>query len=162
MELIEEKRLKRRKLTNQGRERLIDSDEETLIEKLIEDKATYHGRRQHAVMYTHKRVKTRDLKYPFNYLRSSKEKPLIRSATTIYNRSRPKNIRAIQAKRHIGKGLFCFKKPPKTENSYNENTHHQHSHVNNAKLFLFSSKQQKEATKYAIINIHSKDDKAYV
>ena len=62
VELIEENRLKRRKLTNQGKERLIDSDEETLVEKLIEDKATYHGRRQHAVMYTHKRVKTRDLK----------------------------------------------------------------------------------------------------
>ena len=85
---------------------------------------------------------------------------MIRSATTIYNRSRPKNIRALQAKRHIGKGLFCFKKPPKTEDSYNENTHHQRSHVNNAKLFLFSSKHQKEATKYAII--HSKDDEAYV
>ena len=106
MELIEENRLKRRKLTNQ----LIDSDEETLIEKLIEDKATYHGRRQHAVMYTHKRVKTRDLKDSLNYLRSSKGKPLIRSVTTIYNRSRPKNIRALQAKRrHIGKGLFCLK-----------------------------------------------------
>ena len=109
VELIEENRLKRRKLRNQGRERLIDSDEETLIEKLIEDKATYHGRRQHAVMYTHKWVKTRDLKDSLNYLRSSKGKPLIRSATTIYNKSRPNNIRALQAKRHIGKGLVCFK-----------------------------------------------------
>ena len=111
-------------------------------------------------MYTHKRVNTKDLKDSLNYLWSCKGKPLIRSATTIYNRSRPKNIRALQAKRHIGKGLFCFKNPPKTEDSYNENTHHQHSHVNNARLFLFSSKHQKEATKYAII--HSKDDKAYV
>ena len=68
VELIEENILKRRKLTNQGREQLIDSDEETLIEKLIEDKATYHGRCQHAVMYTHKRVKTRDLKDSLNYL----------------------------------------------------------------------------------------------
>ena len=108
MELIEENRLKRRKLTNQGRERLIDSDEETLTEILIEDKATYHGRRQHAVMYTHKRVKTRDLKDSLNYLRSSKGKPLIRSATPIYNRSRPKNIRALQAKRHIGKRIILF------------------------------------------------------
>ena len=32
--------------------------------------------------------------------------------------------------------------------------------MNNAKLFLFLSKHQKKATKYAII--HSKDDKAYV
>ena len=160
VELIEENRLKRRKLTNQGRERLIDSDKETLIEKLIEDKATYHGRHQHAVMYTHKRVKIRDLKDSLNYLRSSKGKPLIRSATTIYNRSRPKSIRALLAKRHIGKGLFCFKKPPKIEDSYNQNTHHQLSHVNNANIFLFSSKHQKEATKYAII--HSKNDKAYV
>ena len=32
--------------------------------------------------------------------------------------------------------------------------------MNNAKLFLFSSKHQKEVTKYAII--HSKDDHAYV
>ena len=124
VELIEENRLKRRKLTNQGRERLIDSDEETLLQKLIEDKAIYHGRRQHAVMYTHKRVKTRDLKDSLNYLWSSKGKPLIRSATTIYNRSRPENIRVLQAKWHIGKGLFCFKKPPETEDSYNENTHH--------------------------------------
>ena len=123
MELIEENRLKRRKLTNQG--------------KLIEDEATYHGRCQHAVMYTHKRVKTRDLKESLNHLQSSKGKPLIRSATTIYNRSRPKNIRALQAKRHIGERLFCFKKPSKIEDSYNEDTHHQCSHVNNAKLFLF-------------------------
>ena len=62
VELTEENRLKRRKLTNQRKERPIDSDEETHIAKLIEDKAAYHGRRQHAVMYTHKRVKTRDLK----------------------------------------------------------------------------------------------------
>ena len=53
-----------------------------------------------------------------------------------------------------------LQKPPKTEDSFNENTHHQRSHVNNAKLFLFSSKYQAAASKYAII--HSKDDEAYV
>ena len=82
VELIEDNRLKRRKLSNQGRERLIDSDEEKLIEKLTEDKATYHCRRHHVVMYTHKRVKTRDLKDSLDHFRSQKGKPLIRSATT--------------------------------------------------------------------------------
>ena len=52
-----------------------------------------------------------------------KGKAPLKSATTAFNRSRPRSLRALQAKkRHIGKGLFCFKKPPKAEDCSNENT----------------------------------------
>jgi hypothetical protein len=34
-----------------------------------------------------------------------------------YNRSRPKNKRSFQAKKHLGLGLFCCKKPPKAEDN---------------------------------------------
>ena len=47
----------------------------------------------------------------------------IKSATTVYNRGRPQNKRSIQAKSHLGIGLFCTKKSPKTEVNDNELTY---------------------------------------
>ena len=67
------------------------------------------------------------------------------SYTTVYNRSRPKNKRSIQAKKHKGKGLFCFKKPPKAEDKDNENTKYQWGHVKNIKYSLFAKNPSKEA-----------------
>ena len=63
-------------------------------------------------------------------------KKLIKSATTIGNRGKPKNIRSIAAKSHIGKWLWCSKKPPKTEDHDTVSTYHQHAHVFNAKLTI--------------------------
>ena len=55
--LFEENRVKRRKISSQGRLSLLDSEDEEFVAKCIEDKATYHGRRHDTVMYTNKRVK---------------------------------------------------------------------------------------------------------
>jgi hypothetical protein len=77
---------------------LIDSDDEVFIGKCIEDKATYHGRRHDLVMYTNKRVKKKDLLNIANYRLLQKRKKLVKSATTVYNRWKPRSSRSIQAK----------------------------------------------------------------
>ena len=63
----------------------------------------------------------------YNLLRRGKK--LIKSATTVLNQGRPKNVSSKAAKSHLGKWLFCAKKPPKTEYEANECTHHQRKHV---------------------------------
>lgn len=147
-------RIKKRKL-GAGAKTLLDSSEE-FIAKAIEDKATYHGRRHNPVMFTNRRVKKRDLMSIANYRLLRKGKKMIKSATTAWNRSRPKNKRSHQAKLHIGKGLFCTKKPPKAEDCDNENTHHQRSHCKNVREFLFSDNGKEFAF------MKSMDDKAYI
>ena len=57
---IEKNRVKRRR-SGAGAPEKIDKECEKFIAKAIESKATYHGRRQDAVMYTNRRVKGRDL-----------------------------------------------------------------------------------------------------
>ena len=110
--LFEENRVKRRKISSQGRPSLLDSEDEEFVAKCIENKATYHGRRHDTVTYTNKRVKKSDHLDIANYKLLQRRKQAIRSANTVYNRSRPRNIRSLQARRHCGKGLFCFKKRP--------------------------------------------------
>jgi hypothetical protein len=107
-------------------------------------------------MFTNRRVKKRDLMSIANYRLLRKGKKMIKSATTAWNRSRPKNKRSHQAKLHIGKGLFCTKKPPKAEDCDNENTHHQRSHCKNVREFLFSDNGKEFAF------MKSMDDKAYI
>ena len=68
-------------------------------------------------------------------------------------------MRSIQASKHVGKGLLCFKKPPKAEDRDNENTHYQRAHVKNVKMALFSENAG-EVSKFALL--HSMDDKAYL
>ena len=157
-QLAEDHRLKRRRVTNQGAPRLTDSSDEEFLAKCIEDKATYHGRRHDLVMYTNRRVKKRDLLSIANYKLAQRNKKLIKSSTTAYNRSKPKNVRSLQAKHHLGKGLFCCKKPPKAEDSYNENTHYQRAHVKLVKEALFSTAVQNQKPFYIMRSI---DDKAY-
>lgn len=99
VQLFAEKRIKRRKRTNQGRQPLLDSDDEDMIAKCIEDKATYHGRRQNLVMYTNRRVKKRDLLNIANHRLMSVGKRLVKSATTVFNRSKPRNSRSLQSKK---------------------------------------------------------------
>jgi len=122
--LIESNRLKRRKLSSQGPKSRLDGDDEDFIAKATEDKASYHGRRHDTVLYTGRRVKKKNQLTIANYRLEQRGKKLIRSATTVYNRARPRNKRSLQAKRHTGKGLFCWKKPPKGEEKSNENTHY--------------------------------------
>ena len=49
LQLAEKNRIKRRRISNRGASRLIDSDDDEFIAKCIEDKAAYHGRRQNLV-----------------------------------------------------------------------------------------------------------------
>jgi len=63
------------------------------------------------------RVKTTDLLNIANFRLLQQGKRLVKSATTAWNRSKPRNRRSKQARKHIGKGLFCTKKPLKTEDN---------------------------------------------
>ena len=96
------------------------------------------------VMYTNRRVKARDCLNIVNYNLEKRGKKPVKSYNTVYNRSRPKNTRSIQAKKHRGKGLFCFKKPPKAEDKNNENTKYQRGHVKNIKYAFFAKKRSTE------------------
>lgn len=83
-------------------------------------------------------------------------KKLIKSATTVTNRGKPKNVRSVAAKSHVGKWLWCTKKPPKAEDHDTVSTHHQRAHVLNAKLTMFSDSQNEHSL------LVSMDDKAYL
>jgi hypothetical protein len=100
--------------------RALDSKDEEFIQKAIEDKNTAHGRRHDAVLYVNHCVKKKDFLSIANYNLFRRDKKLIKSATTVLNRGRPKKVSSRAAKLHIGKGLFCAKKPPKTEQEENE------------------------------------------
>ncbi|CAH3033710.1 unnamed protein product, partial [Porites lobata] len=91
--LIESNRLKRRKLSNQGPKPKLDEEDEDFIAKAIEDKSSYHGRRHDTVLYTGQRVKRKNLLSIANYRLAQRGKKLIQSATTVYNRARPRNKR---------------------------------------------------------------------
>ena len=117
------------------------------------------GRRQETVMYMNRRVKKRDLLSIANYRLLQKVKQMIRSATTVGNRSRPRNVRSLQTKQHIGKALFCTQKPPKAEDPFTETTRHRRAHVHNIQHFFFSERKAGER-KYCFAR--SCDDKVYL
>lgn len=118
----------------------------------------YHCRLHISYYYSFfRRVKARDLLTIANHHRKSKGKELLKSFTTVWNRSRPRNIRSIQAKQHKGKSLFCTSKPPKAEDMDNECTHYQRAHVKNVQMYLFQDKLNSDNSL-----LHSMDDKAYV
>lgn len=156
--LLEENRVKRRCL-GAGAPRVIDTDDEEFVVKCIEEKSAIHGCRHETVAYLDHRVKSRDLLTSANHHRRERGLKEIRSATSVWNRSRPRNKRSRQAKCHTGNGLFCTKKPPKTADSDNENIHHQRAHGQHALRFLFSE-DMSHVRPYCFAR--SKDDKAYV
>ena len=91
-QLMDTKSLKKRALTTQGPPERIDAETEKLIAQSIEQKATYHGRRHGTTMlYTNRRVKKRDLLSITNYHLLKANKRIIKSATTAWNRSQPRN-----------------------------------------------------------------------
>ena len=121
-QLLESHRVKRRKL-GAGPPSLLDKDEE-FIAKAIESKSTCHGRRHETTLFTHHRVKKRHFLSLAQYSLLQRGKKLIKSATTVTNRGKPKNVRAVATKAHQhGKWLWCAKKPPKTEAHDTESTH---------------------------------------
>ena len=157
-EFLESNRVKRRKL-GAGRHSEIDSEDEEYIAKHIEEKSTAHGRCHDQVSYLNHRVKCRDMLNIINHRRYEEGRRLLCSTTTLYNRSKPRNSRSLQSKKHLGKGLWCSKKPPKTEDMENENTHHQRAHVKNIQHFFFSAKMMQYRP---FCFARSIDDKAYV
>ena len=126
---------------------MLHSDDEEYIKRAIKDKSIAHGRRHDSVLYTNKRVKTKNFLSIANYHSYRKGKKLIKSATTVLNRGRPRNKSSRAAKAHLGKWLFCSKKPPKTEQVSNECTYRQRKYVKNAKVNIFEkeSKEKKKA-----------------
>ena len=126
--LVHENRVKRCKLGD-GAKRSLDTEDEELIARFIEETCTAHGRRHDTVLYSHRRVKKRHFLSLANYNLYRRGKKLIKSATTVLNRVQPKNINSRAAKAHCGKSLFCSKKPPKTENESGIATDHQRAHI---------------------------------
>ena len=55
------------------------------------------------------RVKKKDFLSLANYYQFKQGKKSIKSATTVLNRARPRNVRSIAARAHKGKWLFCAK-----------------------------------------------------
>jgi len=100
--LIEENRMRKR-AAGAGAKRKLDELDEELIAKAIEQKTTAHGRRHDMVLYYHKRVKRDDLLNIANYNLLQRGKSMIKSATTVYNRAKPKRKTSLQAQKHIGK-----------------------------------------------------------
>ena len=122
--LVMEKRIGMRK-SGTGRPRAMDETDEKYVLQCIENKTTAHGRRHDSVMYLNHRVKKKDFLRLANTSRISRGLKPIKSATTVFNRARPRNRRSLQAIKHLGLGLFCSKKPPKLEDNENILTHHQ-------------------------------------
>ena len=133
------------------------------MRECVSDKSSVHGRRRDQTEYVitddGDRIKRKDLKNIINYNLQKRGKKLIKSATTAYNRTKPKNIRSKQAKLHLGKGLICCKKPPKSEDCDNENTHYQRAHVKYVKT-TFYGKVNEENRDWCFMS--SQDDKAYI
>ena len=72
-----------------------------------EDKTTVHGRRHETVLYTHHRVKERDLLKLANYRRLKQGLPLIRAVSTVACRARPTRLHSVQSRRHVSiKNIF--------------------------------------------------------
>ena len=154
--IIKDRRLKLR-TRGSGRKRLMDADDERTLEQCFIDKATAHGRRHDSVFYLNHRVKKKDFLKIVNHHRRQKNKTLLKSTTSIFNRSCPINKRSKQAKNHIGLGIFCCKKPPKTEDSSNLLTHFCRAYKKNIIRNFSTDQDVSNKTMY-----RSFDDKAYL
>ena len=156
--LVMEKRIGMRK-SGTGRPRAMDETDENYVLQCIENKATAHGRRHDSVMYLNHRVKKKDFLRLANTSRISRGLKPIKSSTTVFNPARPRNRRSLQAKKHLGLGLFCSKKPPKLEDNENILTHHQRA-FKKAILMARCGEDDEEKMKYNLFI--SRDDKAYI
>jgi hypothetical protein len=103
----EEERIGIRKKSS-GRKRLMGEEDEKRLLKCIEEKSSAHGhgRRGDEKLYTAQRIKKTDFVKLINYFHQERNLPLIKSATTVFNRSKPHNKRSRQAK--IKLVLACF------------------------------------------------------
>ena len=141
-----------------GRPLTLDDVDENFILQCIENKSTALGRRNNWVIYVGRCVTKHDFLKIANLSRLSHGLKLIKSATTVCNRARPKNKRSIQAKRHLGLGLCSCKKPPKLKDTDNLLAHHQGAFRRN---ILMKRCSEPEDERYYNLFI-SRDDKAYI
>ena len=155
--LILDNKLKLRKL-GAGAPVLSDSEDEEFIAKAVESKSTAHGHRHDSTLYLNHKVKFDNLLSLANYSLAKGGKKLLRSASTVYLRSRPKQLNTIEGRRHVEKWLFCTKKPLKTESHGNETTHHQRAHIKLNRIDVFQ--QESEFKKLSVEILF--DDKAYL
>ena len=139
-----------------GAPSLLDEEDDDFIAKAIESKSTCHGRRHETTLFTHHRVKKSHFLSLANHSLSKRGKKLIKSATTVTNRGKPRNVKSLAAETDRGKWLWCANKPPKTEASETESTHHQRAHIRNAKFSMFAKGHEKHSV------VISMDDKAYL
>ena len=144
--------------SSKGRPQLMDGVDEIYVMQCIERKATAHGRRHDNVMYLNHRVKKKDFLKLANRNRISRGLRPIKSTTTVLNRARPRCCRSIQAKRHLGLGLFCSKKPPKLQDNENILTHHRA--FKKGILMKRCRREDGEGLKHNLFI--SRDDKAYI
>ena len=155
--LIEENRVKRRKVGS-GAPRKMDSEDEEHLLNIIEGQGSDpHGRRRDEVSYIRKRYTKQKLQRMVNEHRAHSGKSTIKSSSTVYNRMKPVNKRHIQAKKHIGKGLFCVRKPPKSESNDRIHTKYQRAHIKRTITHLIDSSKFPK-----MCLVVSTDDKAYV
>ena len=154
---FERNRIKRRKLGS-GAPRKLDDEDEEFLRGYVEADSTSHGRRHDQVGYVNKGRKLECLHEVLNEKRASEGKMPIKSKTTIYNRARPKRYGTKQAKLHIGKSYFCWKKPRKSEEEPTIHKIHDRSHIrlstehmcknkDNLKFNLFKSEDAKSSFK---------------
>ena len=113
-QLTESNRLKKGEKST-GRPAVVGEEIEHFLVKCIADKCVSHGMRQDTVLYSNRRIKSRDLLDLANFKLQEKEKKL-RSATTVLNLSKPRYFRSRQSKLHRGSRLFCTKAPYKEGN----------------------------------------------
>ena len=90
--------------------------------------------------------------------RRHRKQSICSNTITIYNRSRPKISRSLQAKRYISKGLICAKKPSQAEDKSNICTHYQRCYLKNEKHSMFEQKN-KDCWQFNLII--SKGNEAY-
>eukprot|EP00794_Sanderia_malayensis_P003753 gene3753-4275_t len=158
-QLIKDRRIGLPK-TRSGRPQMLDETDEQYILQCIESKATAHGRRHDNVMYMHHRVKKKDFLKLANNSRIARGLTPIKSSTTVFNRARARSKRSIQAKRHLGLGLFCSKKPPKLQDNENILTHYQRAFKKGILMAHCGTLNNENDAKYNFII--SRDDKAYI
>ena len=111
-DLLESHRVKRRKL-GAGPPCLLDAEDEDFIAKAVEAKSTYHGRRHETTLFTHHRVKKRHFLSLAQYSLLKRGKKMIKSATTVTNRGKPRNVRSKQRCINMGSGYGVLRNLPR-------------------------------------------------
>ena len=107
-QLIKENRLGHQKVST-GRPVAMDEEDEQFVAKCIENKATAHGMHHDSVMYMHHRVKELYFLKLVNYNHVSRGLPTLKSASTVYDHSKPKTKEVHRQKTLRTRIVLCKK-----------------------------------------------------